>query len=206
MSSLKNIVNNSSLAKNLAWSFFLLASAYQVQAFAAPIAVSLDPAEASSAHQINELYRKSVYPIFAAKCLACHDSSRSAPAYGNILRNYNPVTKDMHDAQAAVDIGASFPFSSRSHLPQATLLAEIQAVGDKNVMPPRIYSVVHSATLSTADKSTIRTWVSASLDLIQKAKISLGFPVEAQSSKSSATLNIPTSAKTYLSQTCLKCH
>ena len=115
--------------------------------------------------EINELYEKTVKPIFKVKCLDCHGSGNKKPWYYRVPGVRQLMDSDIDEAREHLDMSNGFPFSGHGS-PQKDL-EEIKEVISENSMPPWQYVAIHwESYLSTGERKMVLEWVEQSLKKI----------------------------------------
>lgn len=128
-------------------------------------AKTISPSSKEKIAKINELYVKSVKPIFKAKCLDCHGSGKKVPWYYSIPGPKHLMDYDMEEAKEHMDMSNDFPFAG--HGSPKEDLEELEEVIKENEMPPWYYKAVHwSSSPSEEEKKIILEWISESLKIL----------------------------------------
>lgn len=118
-----------------------------------------------SVSQINDLYVRSVRPIFQAKCFDCHSDRTVYPPYYKIPGVKWWIDDDIKEAREHIDMSHDFPFGGHG-----TPLDDLQAMRDvirNGTMPPWLYRLAHrESRLTDDDRRIILQWIADAEALI----------------------------------------
>lgn len=119
---------------------------------------AVDPQEMKALAAVNELYLKSVKPIFERKCFDCHTSQTRMPWYGKLPGIKGTIEADVREGRKHIDMDVDFPFLSHAST-QEDLDAIEQSIATRQ-MPPLRYRFLHpSSTLTENEAKAVRDWV-----------------------------------------------
>ena len=112
---------------------------------------------------INEQYLKTVKPIFAEKCLACHDRHLATPWYATLPWVGQVIEHHRQEALADYDMSEDFPFTGKLGLGERGL-KKLEKTIRQGDMPPASYVMVHwGSRLNAAESKTVLDWIDFSL-------------------------------------------
>lgn len=119
---------------------------------------SLAPPTDPALTEINDDYVRSVKPLFARSCAACHGAGKALPWYHAVPWVRAMIDDDIAKARRDLDMSHDFPFRGRGT--PADYLDAIHDVVAEGAMPPLRYRVVHwGSQLDAEERARVLSWV-----------------------------------------------
>lgn len=103
-------------------------------------------------------YRKSVEPVFKAKCFDCHSSATRYPWYHRVPGIKQLIDRDIRKGRRIMDFTKGFPFKGLGTAQER--MNGLHEVITDGSMPPFMYRIAHPGSAITAEeRATILAWI-----------------------------------------------